>query len=110
MTIFKETVWCLMFIIWITLTVCTDNDSNIILCCIGVGFAAKIIYTLVNRKKLENKHHISMSDSNYAAILALLGIGNITAFDTPEYIFLTVVVALWIAFDIYDKSKKGQTQ
>ena len=51
-----------------------------------------------------------MSDSNYAAILALLGIGNITAFDTPEYIFLTVVVALWIAFDIYDKYKKGQTQ
>lgn len=52
MTIFKETVWCMMFIIWTVLTVCTDDGSNIVLCCIGAGFAAKIIYTLAKPAKI----------------------------------------------------------
>lgn len=98
----------MMFIIWTVLTVCTDDGSNIVLCCIGAGFAAKIIYTLAKPQKLGKEQCINPSDANYAAILALLGIGNITAFDTPEYIFLAAVVVLWVAFDVYDKYPKAK--
>lgn len=79
-------------------------------CCVASeqDLPPKSFIRLQNPQKLGKEQRINPSDANYAAILALLGIDNITAFDTPEYIFLAAVVVLWVAFDVYDKYQKAK--